>query len=176
MSLQKTREFILKEKLVSFRDKVNVMNTNKEVLGHFIGKLIKIGNKYRLLDQKNQIILVVKEKVVSVRSTYRFYKTNKEDPNDDELIGSLKRKLVSIKPSYWFEDPSEKKVFTMKGNIFALKYKLLKDGKAIAEISKKLFRIKGTYGVKINSSASDDTAMLVLGLVVMLHHEKEEDR
>ncbi len=176
MSLQNTREFLLKEKLISFRDKVDVMNTDKEVLGHFVGKLIKIGNKYRLLDLKNKIILVVKEKVVSLRSTYRFYKTDKEDPDDSELIGNLKRKLVSIKPSYWFEDPDDKKVFTMKGNIFALKYKILKDGKTIANISKKLFKIRGTYGVKIEPNISDDMAMLVLGLVVMLHHEKEENK
>jgi len=93
-------------------------------------------------------------------------------------IGKLKRKLVAVKPSYWFEDPSENKVFTMKGNIFTLKFKILKDGKVVAEIHKKLFKslLKGTYGVKMSPDLDDDSAMLVLGIVLMLHHEKEENR
>ena len=159
---------------MSFRDKVKVMTPDKEELGYFKGKIIKVGNTYRLRDLGDKPLLTVHEKVVSLRSTYKFYKGGEED--DDKLIGRLKRKLVSIKPNYWFEDPSEKKTFTMKGNIWALKYKILKDGKEVAEISKKLFKIKGTYGVKIKPDVSDDMAMLILGIVIMLHHEKEENR
>ena len=176
MSLQKTREFILSEKLVSLKDKVWVMDANKEKLGYFMGKIIKIGNTYRLRDLKDEEnpLLTVHEKIVSLRATYTFYKGGEKD--DDKFIGKLKRKLVSIKPSYWFEDPGENKLFTMKGSIFGLKYKILKDGKEIAQISKKLFKIKGTYGVQIASDVDDDTAMLVLGIVITLHHEKEENK
>ena len=161
---------------MSFRDKVKVMNPNQEILGYFVGKLIKVANKYRLIDPNENIILVVKEKMISLRATYSFFKTNKEDPDDNELIGRMKRKLVSVKPKYWFEDPNENKVFTMKGNLFALKYTIQKDGNDIAWINKKLFKIKGTYGVKLDPNLDDDTAMLILGIVVMLHHEKEEKR
>jgi len=161
---------------MSFRDKVKVMNPNQEILGYFVGKLIKVANKYRLIDPNENIILVVKEKMISLRATYSFFKTNKEDPDDSELIGRMKRKLVSVKPKYWFEDPNENQIFSMKGNIFALKYTIQKDGKDIAWINKKLFKIKGTYGVKLEPNLDDDTAMLILGIVVMLHHEKEEKR
>lgn len=176
MTLQKTRDFILSEKLVSLKDKVWVMDINKEKLGYFIGKLIKIGNTYRLRDLQDEEnpLLTVHEKVVSLRATYTFYKGGEKE--DDKLIGKLKRKLAAIKPSYWFEDPGENKLFTMKGNIFALKYKIHKDGREVAQINKKLFKIKGTYGVQIATEVDDNTAMLILGIVVMLHHEKEENK
>ena len=174
MGLTKQREFLLQEKLMSFKDKVKVMTPDREELGYFKGKLIKIGNTYRLRDLNDKALLTVHEKVVSMRSTYKFYEGGEEE--DDKFIGRLKRKLVAVKPNYWFESPSEEKIFTMKGNIWALKYKIFKDRKEIAEISKKLFKIKGRYGVKISSDVSDDMAMLILGIVVMLHHEKEENR
>ncbi|MFX1568371.1 MAG: LURP-one-related/scramblase family protein [Promethearchaeota archaeon] len=174
MDLRKQREFLLQEKLMSFKDKVKVMTPEREELGYFKGKLIKIGNTYRLRDLNDKTLITVHEKVVSMRSTYKFYEG--EEENEEKLFGRLKRKLVSVKPNYWFENASEEKIFTMKGNIWALKYKIIKDGKEIAEISKKLFKIKGTYGVKINPDISDDMAMLILGIVVMLHHEKEENR
>ena len=135
--LLKTREFLMTEKLFSIRDKVNVMDINKEPIGIFSSKLISLGKNYRLYDIKDQekAILTVKEKVVSLRSSYTFFKGDKEDANE---IGKLKAKLVSIKPNFWFEDPSGNKLFTMKGKLFRLTYKILKEDKEIAEISKKL--------------------------------------
>ena len=176
MSLQKTREFMLQEKMISLRDKGKIMNLNKEVIGTFAGNIIKIGNTYRIRDLDENPVLTVHEKIISMRSAYTFYKGGEQD--EDKYIGKLKRKLVAVKPSYWFEDPDEKKVFTMKGNIFTLKFKILKDNKEVAEIRKKLFKslLKGTYGVKMSPDLDDDSAMLVLGIVLMLHHEKEENR
>ncbi|MFX0027828.1 MAG: LURP-one-related/scramblase family protein [Candidatus Hermodarchaeota archaeon] len=176
MSLQKTREFMLQEKMISLKDKGKIMNLDKVVIGTFAGKIIKIGNTYRIRDLDETAVLTVHEKVISMRSTYTFYKGGEED--DSNYIGKLKRKIVSVKPNYWFEDSNENKVFTMKGNIFALKFKVLKDNKEVAEIHKKLFKslLKGTYGVKMSPDLDDDSAMLVLGIVLMLHHEKEENR
>ncbi len=176
MSLQKTREFLLQEKLFSFKDKVKVMTPDKQELGYFKGKLIKIGNTYRLWDLQDEenALLTVHEKIISLRSAYTFYKGGKKE--DDKFIGKMKRKLVSIKPKYWFEGPNEEKIFTMKGKIWRLNYSIQKDGKDIAWINKKLFKIRGTYGVKIDPDLDDDTAMVILGIVIMLHHEKEENK
>jgi len=176
MSLQKTREFILQEKMFSLTDKGQIMNTNKEVIGTFRGKLIKIGNTYRIRDLEENPVLTIHEKVISMRSAYTFYKGGEQD--EDKYIGKLKRKIVSVKPKYWFEDPQENRVFTMKGNILTLKFKILKDNKVVAEINKKFFKsiLKGTYGIKMVPDLDDESAMLILGIVIMLHHEKEENR
>jgi len=173
MSLQKTREFLLQEKLVSFRDKIKVMTPDRQELGYFKGKLIKIGNTYRLRDLNETPILTVSEKIISLRASYSFYKGGEKD--ESQYLGKMKRKLVSIKPKYWFEK-DDVRIFDMKGNLWALKYTVQKDGKDIAWVNKKLFKIKGTYGVKIDPNLDDDTAMLILGIVVMLHHEKEENK
>jgi len=174
--LTSTREFILQEKMISLKDKGKIMNMNKEVIGTFGGKIIKIGNTYRIRELDDTPVLTVHEKIISLRSAYTFYKGGEQD--DDKFVGKLKQKLVSIKPSYWFEDANENRVFTMKGNIMTLKFKILKNKKVVAEIKKKLFKsmIKGTYGIQMSPDLDDDSAMLVLGIVLMLHHEKEEKK
>jgi len=172
--LTSTREFILQEKMISLKDKGKIMNMNKEVVGTFGGKLIKIGNTYRIRELDDTPVLTVHEKIISLRSAYTFYKGGEQE--DDKFIGKLKQKLISIKPSYWFEDGNENRIFTMKGNILTLKFKILKDKKQVAEIKKKLFKsmIKGTYGIQMSPDLDDDSALLILGIVLMLHHEKEE--
>ncbi|MHA1318468.1 MAG: LURP-one-related/scramblase family protein [Promethearchaeota archaeon] len=176
MSLQKTREFMLNEKMISLTDKGEIRNLDNELLGTFRGKLIKIGNTYRIRDLNEVPILTISEKIISLRSSYKFYRGGEKE--DDQLIGQLKRKLVSIKPSYWFEDPNENRVFTMKGNLMTLKFKILKDGQEVAEIRKKLWKslLKNTFGIKMSPDLDDESAMLILGIVIMLHHEKEENR
>jgi len=176
MSLQKTREFMLNEKMISLTDKGEIRNLDNELLGTFRGKLIKIGNTYRIRDLNEVPILTISEKIISLRSSYKFYRGGEKE--DDQLIGQLKRKLVSIKPSYWFEDPNENRVFTMKGNLMTLKFKILKDGQEVAEIRKKLWKslLKNTFGIKMSPELDDESAMLILGIVIMLHHEKEENR
>ena len=170
-SLLKTRAFNMKEKMFSLKDKIKVFDKEGNELGYFQGKLIKIGNTFRLRDNDENLILTVKEKAISMRSTYSFYWGEKEDEN---LIGKLKQKLVSIRPKYWFEDPEGEKLFEMKGKIFRMKYQINLKGKTVAEIKKKLFKIKDSYGVQMSDDLSDKDAMLVLGIVVMLHHEMEE--
>ena len=176
MSLQKTREFMMREKMISLTDKGEIKNHKEELLGTFRGKLIKIGNTYRIRDLNEVPILTIQEKLISLRATYKFYTGGEKE--DDKFIGKLKRKIVSIKPSYWFEDPNENRVFTMKGNIMTLKFKIFKDGQEVAEIRKKLWKslLKNTFGVKMSPDLDDDSAMLILGIVIMLHHEKEEKR
>jgi uncharacterized protein YxjI len=178
VAIAKNREFLLKEKLFSIRDKVEIMSPDQQVLGYFKGKIIKIGNTYRLFEtgdtEEENPLLTVQEKPISMRSVYTFFYGGEKE--EDRCIGRLKRKVIALKPSFWFEDPDEKVRFTMKGNIWALKYEIVMDGETAANINRKMFRIKGTYGVQIGSNVSDDMTLLILGIVVMLHHEREEKK
>lgn len=172
--LLKTREFILQEKLASFRETVKIKNKDKETIGNFVKKIMSLGDTYRLKDLQDKDLLTVHQKVISLRPTFKFYKGGEVD--EDKLLGSVKQKLVAIKPTYWFEDPKENKLFNAKGSLFKLEFELERDGKDIAEISKKLFKIKDTYGIKINSDVDDDTTMIILGfcIVLQIQHEQAE--
>ncbi len=172
-TLLKSREFVLQEKIMAFRDTLKVLDTNKEVLGLFVKKIMSLGDTYRLRDLEEHDILTIHEKAIALRPTYRFYWGSEVD--DEKLIGSIKQKLIAIKPSYWFEDAKENKIFTAKGNIFKYEFEIEKDGKEIAEISKKLFKIRDTYGIRVNEDVDNETAMLILGFCIMLQSQKEKE-
>ncbi len=171
--LLQTREFILQQKIMAFRDTLKVKNGDNEVLGYFVKKIMSVGDTYRLKDLEENDILTVHQKVLALRATYRFYWGSEVD--EEKLIGSIKQKLVAIKPSYWFEDPQENKIFTAKGNFFKYEFEIEKDGKEIAEVSKKLFSIKDTYGIRINKDVDDKTAMIIIGFCIMLQSQEEQE-
>ena len=175
MSLKSTREFILRERVGSLKDKVWVLNVNKDRLGYFKGNFLKNGNTIRLYDLEENSLLTAHEKTISMRSTYTFYRGGEQD--HDKMIGKIKRKIKSVKPSYWYEDLEENKVFTMNGNFLTLKYKIFKLGEEIADVHKKFYKssFKDSYSVKIADDVSDDDVILILGMVIILHYEKEEN-
>jgi len=109
-----------------------------------------------------------------MRSTYTFYRGGEKE--DENMLGKMKSKLISIRPKYYFEDPDGEELLEAKGKIWKLKYDIKKDGDKVAQINQKLFKsiIKDSYGVKIKENVSDEMAMIILGMVIMLHHEKEE--
>ncbi len=174
MSLFKTREFLLKEKIGSFRDKVDIYDSDGNEVGYFKGKIIKIGNTFRMYLPNDSPVMTIKEKLVSLKSTYTLYWGGEKE--DDKVVGKLKKKLLSFRPKYTFEDENGKEMFLMKGRIYKLRYDVYKHGKKIAEINQKFFKsiLRDTYGVKVDPNASDETTLTVLGIVIALHHEKEE--
>ncbi|MFX1337433.1 MAG: LURP-one-related/scramblase family protein [Promethearchaeota archaeon] len=175
MRFEVRREFLLKEKLFSIRDIVRIMDPEENIIGNFVRKILSIRAFYRLKDLDERTILIIRKKIASIRSAYKFFEPNEEDePDENKYLGKMVRKIVTIKPKYWIENPLGDRIFNMKGNIWNLKYSIYREGTEVARISKKFWRIRDTYGVKIVKDVDDKTAMMLLAIVIALQHEKEE--
>lgn len=180
MNLAKRREFLMREKWFSLRDKVDVMDPATQTpVGHFQRKLLTIRTLYRLYDLSGEVELMVQQKLLAWRPTYKFFNGNSSGaPEEFALLGQLKRRLFSIRPHYWFETPDGTRRFEVKGNFVGLKYEIIQDGRAVGSVSKKFWAIRDTYGLKIDPTVPDKTALLLLGSVIVIHaiHEKRERR
>ncbi|MGV9172699.1 MAG: LURP-one-related family protein [Promethearchaeia archaeon] len=175
MTLKNTREFLLKENFTFLRDKVSVYDTDKNKLGYFKGSLFNIGRTYRLYNVDETPLLTVKEKAISLKSSYKFYKGGEKD--DDKKIGELKKRILSGIPKFTFEDENEDEMFEIVGKIFRREYNVRKNGNTVAEIDRNFFGsiLRNSYGVKMHENLTDEEALIILGVVIMLHHEEEEN-
>ena len=176
MSLAKRREFLMRERWFSLRDKVAVMDpATQEPVGHFQRKILTIRTLYRLSDLSGEVELIVQQKLWALRPTYKFFSGNPSgEPDEIALLGILKRKLFSIRPRYWFESPDGTRRFDVNGNFFGLNYEIVENGRSIGSVSKKFWAIRDTYGLRIEPSVPDRTALMILGSVIVIHaiHEK----
>jgi len=156
MSLAKRREFLMREKWFSLRDKVDVMDpATQDPVGHFQRRIFSIRTLYRLYDLSGEVELIVQQKLWAVRPTYKFF---------------------GIRPRYWFESPDGTRQFEVKGNFFGLRYEIVQDDRSIGSASKTFWAIRDTYGLRVASAVRDQTALLLLGSVIVIHaiHEKRE--
>ena len=180
MNLAKRREFLMRERWFSLRDKVSVMDpATQEPVGHFQRKIFTIRTLYRLYDLSGNIELIVQQKLLAWRPTYKFFLGNSSgEPDEIALLGILRRKIFTFRPTYWFETPDGTRQFEVKGNLVGLKYEITQDGRSIGSVSKKFWAIRDTYGLKIESTVPDRTALLLVGAVMVIHaiQEKRERR
>jgi uncharacterized protein YxjI len=146
-------------------------------------KLLSIGDDSWIDDVAGEHVFKVNGKALRVRKTLIF-----EDLDGHELCKIQERKL-RVKDSMEIEGPSGDKVAMVKkaivtplrarfdvkvedgpdlrvqGNIVDHEYEIEADGSKIAEISKRWFRVRDTYGIEI-APGQDDIVVLAVAVAV----------
>jgi len=170
----------MRERWFSLWDKVDVMDpATQEPVGHFQRKLFTLRTQYRLRDPLGDIELIVQQKLLAWRPTYKFFRGNPScEPDDTALLGILRRGFFAFYPHYRFEAPDGTCRFEVDGDFFGLNYEIVENGRSIGSVSKTFWAIRDTYGLRIVPSVPDQTALLLLGTVMVIHaiHEKGERR
>lgn len=122
------------------------------------GKALRIRKTLILEAPGGQELYAIKEKLVSVREVMTIER-------GDAVVATVKKALISpLRERYdvEFEGGSSWKV---QGNIVDHQYEIKSDAGTIAEVGKKWFRVRDTYGVKV-APGQDDALVLAIAVVV----------
>ena len=145
-------------------------------------KLLAIGDDFWIENGAGQRVFKVNGKALRIRDTLIF-----EDPDGHELLKIQERKL-SVRDKMAIERGGDKvatvrkalitplrerfKVelerggeYDVKGNIVDHEYTFERDGREVASVSKRWFRVRDTYGVEIAPGEDD---LLVLAATVAI--------
>ena len=152
-------------------------------------KLVAIGDDFWIEDEAGQRVFKVNGKVLRVRDTLSF-----EDAQGHELAKIQERKL-RVKDSMEIEGPDGQQLamvkealispirdrFTVKikngpdldvkGNILDHEYTIGEGRDSVAEVSKKWFRIRDTYGVEIEPGQDDVIILAVAACIDQMAHD-----
>jgi uncharacterized protein YxjI len=146
-------------------------------------KLVSIGDDFWIENETGQKTFKVDGKALRVRSTLKF-----EDAHGNELC-QIQEKMMRVKDTMTIESPSGETMATVKkalitpvrdrwtikvgngpdldiqGNIVDHEYHI-EDGRTkVAEVSKKWFRVRDSYGVEIAPGQND---ILILAATVAI--------
>jgi uncharacterized protein YxjI len=148
------QRFQMREKLFSIGDDYWIENDQGQKVFKVNGKALRIRDTWVLEDAGGNEVACIREKKLSIRDAIKIEFGGRE--------ATVKKELVSIRPKFHV-DVENGEDLTVKGDIVDHEYKIERDGNKIAEVSKKWFRIRDTYGVEVESSAD---SVLVLAVTV----------
>ena len=148
----------LREKLFSIGDDFWIETDDGRRAYKVNGKALRIRSTFVIENQSGDELLKIQEKKLSIRDAMRIER-------GDTTVATVKKALVSpLRQRFTVEldNGSELKV---KGNIIDHEYEIERDGTKIAEVSKRWFRVRDTYGIEIAEGQND---ALILATTVCL--------
>jgi uncharacterized protein YxjI len=107
----------------------------------------------------------IQEKLLRIRDTMDIQNA------DGELAATIKKALVSILRDRWKVEVPGGPDMEIHGNILDHEYKIDAEGEKIAEVSKKWFRIRDTYGVEIAPGQDNALILAITAAIDQMAHD-----
>ena len=136
------QRYKMHEKLVTIGDDYWIENEAGEQAFYVDGKAVQGNELYKL-----------KEKLLRIKDTMDI------EDGDGKTAATIKKALITPLRDRFKVEVSNGPEMDIQGNILDHEYKIESEGRKIAEVSKKWFRLRDTYGVEV--SPRQDAALIL---------------
>ena len=146
------------EKLVSIGDDFWIENGAGQRVFKVDGRALRIRETFKIKDMQGNEVAEIQEKLVTVRDTMDIARGG-------QTIATVKKALMTPLRGRFAVKIAGGADMDVQGNILAHDYKIEQGGREIAEVSKKWFRVRDSYGVDIQPG-QDDALILAITVVI----------
>ena len=151
-------KLLFRQRFFSWFDSYDIYDESGNTVFTVEGKL-SWGHKLHILDARGQHIGTVKERVISLLPRFQMFYM-------DQYVGQIYKRWSVLRPHYTVDLNG----WDVQGDLMGWDYQVTApDGRIVAEISKRLFRLTDTYEIDV---ADPRDALYVLMLVLAIDAEK----
>jgi len=138
----------MRQKLFAIGDDFWIETAGGERAFKIDGKALRVRDTFVLESVSGEELFKAQKRELHVRDTMKIER-------DGETVATIKKALIAPlreRFSIELEDGGE---LSAKGNITDHEYEIERDGEKVAEVSKRWFRIRDTYGIEIAPGEND---------------------
>ncbi len=155
----------MREKLVSIGDDFWIENEQGQKTFKVDGKALRIRKTLKFEDAHGNTLCQIQEKMVRVKDSMEV-----EDANGKQ-VAMVKKALISPLRDRWTVKIKDGPDLDVKGNILNHEYSIGEGRDKVAEVSKKWFRIRDSYGVEIDPGQDDIVILAVTVAIDQMAHD-----
>ena len=122
------------------------------------GKAMRIRDTFVLEGPSGEELFKAQERKLRVRDTMKIER-------EGAAVATIKKAMVTPLRERFTIDVQDSGELSAKGNIVDHEYEIERDGRKVAEISKRWFRFRDTYGIEI-SPGEDDALILAIAACI----------
>ena len=141
-------QYQMREKMFAIGDDFWVETNGGERAFKVNGKALRIRDTLVLESPTGDELYTIQEKKIRVRDTMEIEQGGK-------TVATIKKALVGPLRDRYSIDVEGGDGLEAKGNIVDHEYKIERDGDTVAEVSKRWFRVRDTYGIEIEEEQND---------------------
>jgi uncharacterized protein YxjI len=146
----------MREKLFAIGDDFWVETEGGERAFKVDGKALRVRSTFILESPSGEELFKIQEKKLHIRDTM-------EIERGGDTVATIKKALITPLRDRFAIELEAGGELTAKGNIVDHEYEIERDGDKIAEISKRWFRVRETYGIEV--VPGEDDALIVAAVV-----------
>jgi uncharacterized protein YxjI len=142
----------MREKLLSIGDDFWIETEDGQKAFKVNGKALRLRSTFVLESPSGEELYKIQEKKLHIRDTM-------EVERGGETVATVQKALISPLRERFAIELEGGDELSAKGNIVDHEYEIERDGDKIAQISKRWFRVRDTYGIEI-APGEDDALIL----------------
>jgi len=154
----------MREKMFSIGDDFWIENQEDDRAFKVDGKALRLRDTLILQDPSGRELFKVQKRALHVRDTM-------EIERDGDTVATVKKALVHVVRDRFSVEVEGEGDLEAKGNIVDHEYKVERDGDHVAEVSKRWFRVRDTYGIQIAPGEDDALILAVVVCIDQMSHD-----
>jgi uncharacterized protein YxjI len=149
-------QYQMREKMFSIGDDYWIETNQGERVFKVDGKALRLRETLVIEDPTGVEICTIQEKKLHVRDTM-------EIERQGDTLASVKKAMLTPLRERFSVDVHGADDLDVHGNITDHEYTVERDGKEVAEVSKRWFRVRDTYGIEV-APGEDDALILAVAV------------
>lgn len=149
----------MREKLLSIGDDSWIEDDSGRRAFKVNGKALRVRKTLVLEDASGTALLKIQDRPVRIREVMEV-----EDPGGAN-VATVKKAVITPLRERWKAELAGGGELSIQGNILDHEFEIESGGTKVAEVSKRWFRVRDTYGVEVTPGQND---ILVLAVVICL--------
>ena len=160
----RSNRYQMRQKLVAFGDDFYIENSAGQKVFKVDGKMLRVRDTLFFRDMRGNELCKIQQRLMRIKDSMEI-----EGPNGERLA-MVKKALITPLRDRWTVKIGDGPDMEIQGNILNLEYRIESGIQKIAEVSKKWFRLRDTYGVEIAAGQNDIIILAVTVAIDMMGH------
>jgi uncharacterized protein YxjI len=149
----------MRQRALSIGDDYVIENDRGERAFKLDGKALRVRKTIRFEDMDGRELCKIQERMLRVRDSMEI-----EDPDGHPMALVQKAEIAPLRER-WTVKVDRGPDLHVQGNIVDHEYTIERDGQRVAEVSKRWFRVRDTYGIE-TAPGENDVLMLATAAVI----------
>ena len=149
----------MRQKLIAFGDDFYIENEAGQKVYKVDGKVLRVRDTLKFKDMRGNVLCQIQERMLRIKDVMAI-----EDGSGNK-VAEVKKALIAPLRDRWTVKLRNVPDLEVQGNILDHEYEISEGRRKVAQVSKKWFRIRDTYGVEV---APDQEDVLILAVTVAL--------
>ena len=154
----------MRQRVLSIGDDYIIENDRGEHAFKLDGKALRIRKTILFKDMDGRELCKIQERMLHLRDSMEI-----EGP-DGKRLAMVHKALITPLRERWVVDLEDGPDLHAKGNFVDHEYTIERDGDKVAEVSKRWFRVRDTYGVEVAPGENDVLILATTAVIDTMAH------